>query len=101
MNNQFRNSEVVDVFEVFNVVENVEFNGYEFSKSVGAKLPVFTLKEPTVEEWNRKAKIQNTKMFVQILKRQPKNYQEVLTWIHSFIPDNKENHLAGNETDFA
>ncbi|KGP59365.1 hypothetical protein NP92_14515 [Anoxybacillus gonensis] len=81
-------------------VKNVEFTGHLYCKETGRELPVFTLNEPSVEEWNRRAKIQNTKMFVQIMKRQPENYQEVLNWVYSLIPENEENQPAGNELAF-
>jgi hypothetical protein len=31
-------------------VKNIEFTGYHFCKETGKELPVFTLKEPSVEE---------------------------------------------------
>lgn len=86
--------------KIFEGVKNVEFTGYHYCKETGSELPVFTLNEPSVEEWNRRAKIQNTKMFIQIMKRQPKNYQEVLDWVYSLIPENEENQPAGNELAF-
>lgn len=51
----------------------------------GLELPTLSLVEPSVEEWNRKAEIQNTKMFIQLQRRIPNNYGEVLKWIYSFV----------------
>jgi hypothetical protein len=82
------------VLELFDGVRNVEFKGL---LSVGAEPPVFTLKEPTKEEWNHKAQIQNTKMFVLIYNRQPKDYNEVLVWIDL---KNEESRPAENEMTF-
>lgn len=81
-------------------VKNIEFTGYHFCKEAGRELPVFMLKEPSAEEWNERAKEQNTKMFVQIMKRQPKNYQEVSNWVQLLIPEKAENQPAGNELAF-
>lgn len=43
--------------KIFEGVKNVEFTGYHYCKETGSELPVFTLNEPSVEEWNRRAKI--------------------------------------------
>jgi hypothetical protein len=40
-------------------------------------------------------KEQNTKMFVWIMKRRPENYQEVLNWVYSLIPEKEENQPVG------
>jgi hypothetical protein len=70
--------------------KNVDFSGQTHFE--GAELPVFTIKEPSVEEWNRKAREANTKMFIRIMGRQPKDYNEVLAWIYT--PENEENCQA-------
>lgn len=89
---------MLDVIEVFDEAKNVDFLEFTNCEGLGAELPVFSLKEPTTAEWNRKAKIQNTKMFIRIMKRNPRSYQEVLEWIHS--PKKEENHIAGNDMAF-
>jgi hypothetical protein len=82
---------MIDGLELFDGVKNVEFTEFTYCEEVGANLPVFTLTEPSAEEWNRRARIQNTKMFVEILGRKPKDYQEVLTWVRGKIPEETEN----------
>jgi hypothetical protein len=64
---------------------------------VGREVPVFTIVEPSVEEWNRKARVQNTKLFVEIHERQPENYDEVLCWVCSIGAEQKENQPTANE----
>jgi hypothetical protein len=90
-----------DILEIFDKVKNVEFTTYTECEGLEKELPVFTLNEAFAEEWNKRARINNTKMFVRIYERQPENYQEVLTWVYSLIEDKKENHIAGNEVAFA
>lgn len=82
---------MVEVMEIFDGIKNVEFQKLTYCKEVGTELPVFKIKEPTVEEWNKKARTQNTKMYIQINKRIPKDYQEVLTWINA---GNEESQLV-------
>jgi hypothetical protein len=77
-----------DVIELFDGVKNVEFESFTYCEELGADLPVFTLKEPSAEEWNRKTRIQNAKMFTEIMGRQPSNEQEVLKWIYSLTGEN-------------
>lgn len=76
--------------DLFKGIKNVEFTGTMYSKGVGAELPVFTLNEPTMEEWNEKARIQNTKSFIKIHNRQPDNYEEVLEYLWSLFPERNE-----------
>lgn len=70
--------------------QNVEFEEFTSLESVSNEVALFTLTEPTMDEWNSKARKQNTKMFIEINSRQPVNYEEVLTWVKSFIPVHKE-----------
>lgn len=71
---------------LFEGVKNVESSGYE------QDLPVFTVIEPTVEEWNNRAEKQNTKMFIKLNNRIPQDYNEVLNWIYSHSKE--KSHLA-------
>lgn len=80
--------------------QNVEFEEFMFCEGQSEEVPSFTLTEPTADEWNTKARRQNTKMFVEVLKRQPKNYEEVLIWANSFIPGKKESHATANNVTF-
>lgn len=68
-------------------IKNVEFDGYEFVEEAGSEFPLFMLNETTVEEWNVKAYKANTKMFIHITGRQPKDYTEVRAWMDSNIKD--------------
>jgi hypothetical protein len=79
------------VIELFDGIKNVEFTEFTYCEEVKAELPVFTLTDIPAGEWNIRARIQNTKMFVEILGRQPKDYQEVLTWVRGMIPEETEN----------
>lgn len=63
---------------------NVDFEGYAYCEQLEREMQVFVLNEPSVEEWNAKAEKQNTKMFIQIKKRVPKDYEEVNAWVHSY-----------------
>jgi hypothetical protein len=97
---------VNSVMDLFKGVKNVEFTGHEYSKEVKATLPVFTLKEPPAEEWDRRAKKINTEAFIEKFNRQPKDYEEFLIWVYSHIPDEYvpeqyKNRLAANKTAFA
>lgn len=78
-----------DILDVFDQVENVEF------KEITEDLLTFTLADPTPEEWNRKAKIQNTKMFVELHNRLPANYEEVSNWINKKAPFGERKKHAG------
>lgn len=82
---------------------NIVFVENRYFEEVSSEVSVYTIKEPTAEGWNRKAKIQNIKMFISHFKRQPKDYLEVQAWIHTMIEDdkNKESHSAGNTMTFA
>lgn len=71
----------------FEKVSNIEFTGYQYIEDVDRELPCYTLHEPSTEEWNRRAKIQNTKMFVQKFNRKPKDYEEVMVWLWSLFPN--------------
>jgi hypothetical protein len=91
------------VIEMFNGVKNVEFSGHSYSEEFKANLPVFTLKEPPAEEWNRRAEKINTEAFIEKFNRRPKDYEEVLKWVYSHIPDEYvpeqyKNRLAANKT---
>jgi hypothetical protein len=90
-----------DVLGLFDRVKNVKFTEFTYCKEVDADLPVFTLTEPTAEEWNKRARKQNTKMFIEIHNRHPEDYDEVLSWVYAFISEYKENHSAENTTAFA
>jgi hypothetical protein len=90
-----------DIIEVFDGVKNIEFKELTQLEDVKAEFPVFTLKEKEAEEWNKKARIQNTKMFSEVLNRQPKDYQEVLTWVYGFIPGNEKSHSDCGTVTFA
>jgi hypothetical protein len=68
--------------EIFDVVKNVEFKEFACLEESGTELSVLTLLEPSADEWNRKARIQNTKMFTLNHEREPVNYSEVLVWIY-------------------
>lgn len=87
--------------------KNVEFEEFKYVEEVGEELPVFTLTEPSAEEWSRSAGIQNTKMFISIHNREPKDLDEVYDWIYSLLPEDvkdhrqKENQPTANELIFA
>jgi hypothetical protein len=86
---------------LFDGVKNMEFTEFQYVEEVEAELPVFTLTDIPVDEWNRRARINNTKMFVQIHERLPVNYEEVLTWVYShlddeYIPEKYKSHRAAN-----
>jgi hypothetical protein len=89
---------MVDVMEVFDGAKNVDFEEYAYCEEIQFGVPVFKMKEPSVEEWNRRSRIQNTKMFIQINNRLPKDYQEVLTWIYGGY---EKSHAAANNVTFA
>jgi hypothetical protein len=89
------------VIELFDGLKNVEFTEFQYIEEVGAELPVFTLTDIPADEWNRRARINNTKMFVQIHERQPVNYIEVLAWVYSLlndedVPEKEKSHRAAN-----
>ncbi|WP_419961808.1 hypothetical protein [Psychrobacillus sp. BM2] len=83
----------IDVLEVFDGAMNVEFKELAYYEET-IELPVFTLEEDTVEEWNAKAKKQNIKMFVADTGKQPKDYEEVLSWIYCLIEEEKHEGVA-------
>lgn len=76
-----------DVLELFDGVKNVEFEGVKYFEEVGADLPVFTLTDIPAERWNAMAEKSNTEAFIKEFSRQPKNYEEVLVWVYSLIPN--------------
>ncbi|WP_217270036.1 hypothetical protein [Neobacillus endophyticus] len=78
-----------NAIDMFDQVKNVEFMVITYNEEIQAEIPSFKLKEPSTEEWNKKARIQNTKMFIQINKKMPQTYQEVLAWIYD---EHKESH---------
>jgi hypothetical protein len=95
----------MDVLELFKGVKNVEFTEFQYCEEVKAELPVFTLTDIPADEWNRRARINNTKMFVQIHERLPVNYEEVLTWVYShlddeYIPEKYKSPCAANTATF-
>lgn len=59
---------------------NVDFMGYVHDEDLGQHFSCFKIKEATTEEWNKRAAEQNTKIFVQVHKRAPKDYNEVMEW---------------------
>ena len=69
---------MIDVLELFDGIKNVEFVKFVDPAAV---IPVFRIVEPTPLQWNEKARIQNTKMFIEITGKQPKDYDEVKCWI--------------------
>lgn len=75
------------MIEVFDGAKNVDFNGFKYFNKVEKELPVFTLKEPTVEEWNAKAELNNTKSYIRTNGKQPANYSEVREWVSKLISD--------------
>lgn len=83
----------VDVLEIFDGVKNVEFDRMACCEEYNAELPVFTLAEETVVEWNAKARKQNTKAFIEVFGKDPECYDDVISWIHSL---RNENHSAAN-----
>lgn len=78
--------------------KNIEFKEVVFNEDLKSDVEVFQLKEPSHDEWNKKARKQNIKMFIEINNRIPKDYNEVLTWIYS--PEKEENHIAANDMAF-
>ncbi|MDP4085791.1 MAG: hypothetical protein Q8934_14390 [Bacillota bacterium] len=87
--------------------KNVEFDEFTYVEEFGTELSVFTLTDIPADEWNRKACIQNTKMFVETFNREPKDLDEVYDWIYSFLPKGvkdhrqEENQPTANELAFA
>lgn len=76
--------------DLFQNAKNVEFTGTKFLEEVGAELPVFTLTDIPVDRWNEIAKECNTKSFVTVFGKQPKDYEEVLDWVYSLRDKAKE-----------
>lgn len=85
---------------MLNGIKNVNYVGNVFVEEISQELPLFILEDIPAEEWNRRARIQNTKMFIQEHKRLPFDYEEVKAWVYSFIPKIKESHSAGNTMTF-
>jgi hypothetical protein len=90
-----------NVLELFDGLKNVEFTEFQYCEEVKTELPVFTLTDIPADEWNSRARINNTIMFVRIRKRIPKDYDEVLAWVYSFldieeIPEKYKSHCAAN-----
>jgi len=81
---------MTELLELFDGAKNVEFKEFTYVKEVQAEIPVFTLTDIPVEDWNRRARIQNTKTFVEITGRLPVDYKEVLNWINSYTTENKK-----------
>jgi len=83
-------------------IKNVEYMGDTYFEEVGAELPVFKLVDIPAEEWNVKALKLNTKTFIEIFNRQPKDDEEVMRWAWShadvkYTPEKYKNHIAGND----
>ena len=76
-----------DSMKMFEGVNNVEYIGQQYCEELAAELPVFELTDIPADEWNRRAKVSNTKAFVEKFDRQPKDYDEVLEWVYSLIED--------------
>lgn len=62
-------------------VKNIDF--YEGSN-------VAILEDYDTARWNALAERQNTKMFVQMNGRDPVDYEEVRSWVHSISKQNKK-----------
>lgn len=85
------------MMKLFEGINNIEFAGFEFVKDLGKDLPVFTLTDLPVDEWNARAQKNNTAAFIQEFSRMPLNYDEVLTWVYSLSGAEKErSHSAEN-----
>ncbi|KSU86555.1 hypothetical protein AS180_17860 [Priestia veravalensis] len=91
-----------NLMNMFEGARNVEFTGLQYCEEIGERLPVFELTDIPADERNRRAKIQNTKVFIEKHGKEPKDYDEVLAWVYSLIEeaDKAENHIAGNDTVF-
>jgi hypothetical protein len=90
-----------NVLEIFDGLKNVEFTEFQYCEEVRAELPVFTLTDIPVDDWNREAKVNNTKAFIEKFNRVPLDYDEVLTWVYSmipdqFVPEKYKSHCAAN-----
>lgn len=79
---------------------NIEALNPIYVREVDRKIPAFRITEPSPEQWNRKAREQNIRMFIEVHKRQPVDYEEVLTWARSIGSRKEENHSAGNTMAF-
>lgn len=76
--------------ELFEKAKNVSFEGYKYCDEVKRELPVYKIRDIPEDEWNRKAKISNTKAFVETFGRDPKDYEEALSWVYSIVEDCKK-----------
>lgn len=85
-----------DSLELFDTVTNVHFREFMENGWLEEETFIFTLVERNKEAWNRKAIIQNTKMFIKITGKQPNDYEEVRSWING----NKENSSTRNTEAF-
>lgn len=50
---------------------------------------VAILEDYDTERWNALAEKQNTKMFIELVGRQPRNYEEVRNWVRSLSTNKK------------
>jgi hypothetical protein len=96
---------MIDVLEIFDGVKNVEFTEFQYVEEVKAELPVFTLTDIPADEWNHRAKVNNTKAFIENFNRDPRDYDEVLIWVYShlddeYIPEKYKSHCAANTATF-
>lgn len=73
--------------KLFEGVKNVECNGN--MKVDGVILQTVRLQDLSVDRWNSLAEKQNTKMFIELVGRQPRNYEEVRNWVRSLSTNNK------------
>lgn len=87
---------MLDPLELFDTVKNVYFKDLIENDGLVQGTILFALLEPNKDDWNAKAKKQNTKMFIEIHGRQPNGYEEVREWIKR----NKENSSTGNTEVF-
>lgn len=72
---------------LFKGVNNIVFNGeMEFD---GITLQTVRLQDLSVDRWNSFAEKQNTKMFIELVGRQPRNYEEVRNWVRSLSTNKK------------
>lgn len=72
---------MINVMEKLKEVNNVESKGMQTIEELGGMVPILKLTEEPARVWNEKAKKINTRTFISIHRREPKNYDEVLEWI--------------------
>ncbi|RHW31494.1 hypothetical protein D1B31_22060 [Neobacillus notoginsengisoli] len=79
-------------------LQNVDFEGYAYFEEQEAVLPVFTLMDIPADEWNRRARINNTEAFIREHRRMPDTYEEVRSWIDSLIAAPDPTPILSEET---